>query len=127
MTRRNDPTPPRINPWTLIAVLGGCAAAISVALFLAMVYRNEAIDERNATSEQAASRSTAATIVVQPVHETIFQENPNITRAAPVLAHSQDPLPLPAGYRCIGKQMFHKLPNGFDQVTDGTAARYCDH
>ncbi|HEY2346369.1 MAG TPA: hypothetical protein VGH80_10860 [Xanthomonadaceae bacterium] len=41
------------------------------------------------------------------------------------LQHARIPKPLPTGYRCIGKQLFHELPNGFEQVTDGSAALYC--
>jgi hypothetical protein len=33
--------------------------------------------------------------------------------------------PAPVGERCIGKLLFRKLPNGYEQVTDGSASLYC--
>lgn len=39
--------------------------------------------------------------------------------------HANDALPLPTNYRCIGKQLLRRLPNGWEQITDGSAPRYC--
>jgi hypothetical protein len=33
--------------------------------------------------------------------------------------------PVPEGYRCIEGRLFRVLPNGFEQVTDGSEKRYC--
>lgn len=120
MTRRNDPTPPRVNPWTLIAVLAGCAAAISVALFLAMAYRNEAIDERNNAAQvlhsDTAMESATSSPPSRPTIESIHYMQPVQMTA---------PYTLPAGFRCIGGLLFKKLPNGWEQITDGTSWKYC--
>jgi len=33
--------------------------------------------------------------------------------------------PVPEGYRCIEGRLFRVLPNGFEQLTDGSEKRYC--
>ena len=78
-----------------------------------------AITELNASSSQPArvARAPGADPFAQ-MRATVI-ENERIRRAALV------PDELPIGYRCIGKQLFRRLPNGFEQITDGSAPRYC--
>jgi hypothetical protein len=98
---------------TRFAVFAGTIAAVCIAGLLWQANRNASIEDANWHRERDhfAVQDHRATLIT-PTQEAV------IMRLAPVL-------PVPNGYRCIRGQLFRILGSEIDQVTDGTAAKYC--
>ena len=111
----------RIQLHNLARSIAGCATAVAIALFLSLVHRNKAIEDANQAKEELEHPRVLLSANDARYYEEEAGIKPRVNaRAAPVVVAT---LPLPKDMRCIGGQLFHVLPNGFDQITDGSASR----
>jgi hypothetical protein len=123
MSTRRDAKPERINYWILFNVCAGCAAAISIALFLSVVYRNERIDDANeAKEEMQRGRLNAAPEPMIFAYPKSAAEIEDVRRRTV----ARNPLvDLPKDTRCINGQAFHVAPHEYDQLPDTSSAKFC--
>jgi hypothetical protein len=90
--------------WTLRAI------AIAIVMHEAQIATNEITRQL-----QAASRT----------QRIAQQRNATPRLTATTLPMVEATPSMPTNERCVGKQLFRVLPNGFEQVTDGSAAKLC--
>jgi hypothetical protein len=128
--RYGDPT-----AWWKFSVVAGIVATALIAALIWRVKSNAVIDAQNAAIvEHEAHRSVARVYVeVQPpfppqtwgpqIAARLRAKCPQIQIESITATNVYTTLPV--GERCIGKQLFRRIPNGWEQVTDCTASIFC--
>ena len=136
------PAPAPATSWLWLHILIGIVGATFVLFCIAMCSgivlikaATQALDEqskhRTRSIQPNIERAAAATQVAiiretEPQIQAIFANMQKENLAAAERArHANDPLPLPPRNRCLDKELFRKIANGIDQVTDGSARLYC--
>jgi hypothetical protein len=83
---------------------------------MAMNAFSEQLQDINQNAKASMQRSSA---------EAAHRRDQKAAQAAQKQAIEAEARALPANHRCIGKDLFRRVENGWVQVTDGSARRIC--